>query len=156
MGISDLSLTTVLYNLSLFVLFFADIFYSFWTFIIKIQLFWFSSDKSLSFFFFDRNWRNSIKGDSLSLIRKWTNRVVSFSYFSDKFMIRISWKYLQHSLSVFIVFALSLDNEENAIDHLSFQAAGGIVYFKVEHFKRSFGGVIKFWWSSVCMHYQVY
>ena len=120
MGISNLSFSTVLYNLSLFVLFLADIFYSFWTFIIKIQLFWFSSDKSLSFFLFDGNGWNSIKGYSLSLIRKWANRVVSFSYFSYKLIIRVSWKYLQHSLSVFIVFALPLDNEENAINHFSF------------------------------------
>ena len=62
---------------------------------------------------------------------------------------------MQHFFSYLFIFSLPFDNKKNAIDYLSFQAAGGIVYFKVEHFKRSFGGVVKFWGCSVGMHNKV-
>jgi len=157
MWISDSSLSTILNHLSIFVFFLTDVlrFINLFTFLKKVYLLWFSSNKSYFSLFFHIYRRNWFQRCYLTFLRKRSKWIVIFSNFSHYFAQRICTENIKHFLFTFIIFALSLDDKEDTINHFSFQGTICIIHFNIKNLESSLGGIIKLRGSPVGMHNKV-
>ena len=155
MWVSHLPLTTILNNLSLFVFFLTNIFNSLRTLLNQIQFFRLSGDQPLPSLFFSGNRRNRLNSQSLTLIWKRSNRMISLPNLPNDFIIRISRKHMQHLFPYLLVLSLSFYYHNNAIYYFSLEITCYIIDFKIEDFKYPISWVVKLGGGTICMHYQL-
>lgn len=124
-------------------------------FVNQTQFLRLSSHQSLLSIFLQSNRRNRLNRLTFPLIRTWPQWIISSPHFPNYFVIRISRKHLKHFISVFIIFALSLQNQYHTINDLSLHTAIRIANFLIKDLKGSISRMIKLRRSTISMCSQI-